>query len=61
VRRLRPELWRQNNWLLHHDITPPYISIFAMEFFTKSNMAVVPNPQPFSVFPIEDKTEHPPF
>jgi hypothetical protein len=21
VRRLRPELWRQKNWLLHHDNT----------------------------------------
>jgi hypothetical protein len=23
VRKLRPELWRQNNWLLQHDNAPP--------------------------------------
>jgi hypothetical protein len=33
VRRLRPELWRQKNWLLHHDNMtsvphPPYFSLF---------------------------------
>jgi hypothetical protein len=28
---------------------------------TKSNMIVVPQPSYFSVFPIEDKTEKPPF
>jgi hypothetical protein len=22
VRRLRPEIWRQKNWLLHHDNAP---------------------------------------
>jgi hypothetical protein len=30
-------------------------------FFTKSNMAVVPHPPYFSVSPIEDTTEWPPF
>jgi hypothetical protein len=44
VRSLRLELWRQNNWLLHHDNTPSHTSIFAREFFTKSNMTVPPPP-----------------
>jgi hypothetical protein len=31
------------------------------EFLTKSSMTVVPHPPYFSVSPIEDKTERPPF
>jgi hypothetical protein len=33
VRRLRPELWRQNNWLLHHDNASSHTSFFTREFF----------------------------
>jgi hypothetical protein len=32
VRRLRPELWRQKNWLLHHDNAPSHTSVFSREF-----------------------------
>jgi hypothetical protein len=35
VRRLRPELWRQENWLLHHDNAPSHTSFFTREFFTR--------------------------
>jgi hypothetical protein len=28
VKRLRPELWRQKNWLLHHDNAPSHTSFF---------------------------------
>jgi hypothetical protein len=33
VRRLRPELWRQKNWLLHHDRAPPHTLFFSRTFF----------------------------
>jgi hypothetical protein len=36
VRKLRPELWRQTNWLLHHN-TPFHTSFFTMECFTRNN------------------------
>jgi hypothetical protein len=33
VRRLRHELWRQGNWLLHHDNALSYTPFFTREFF----------------------------
>jgi hypothetical protein len=40
-------------------LTLPFLT---MEFFTKKNVTVPPpHPAYFSVFPIEDKTERPPF
>jgi hypothetical protein len=33
VRRLRAELWRQENWLLHHDNAPAHTSSFTSDFF----------------------------
>jgi hypothetical protein len=48
VRRLRPELWQQNNRLLHHDNAPFHISFFIREFFLY-NMTLVPNPTYFSL------------
>jgi hypothetical protein len=50
VRRLRPELWRQQNWLLHHDNTASHTSFFTREFLTKNNMTVIPHPPYFSLF-----------
>jgi hypothetical protein len=32
VQRLRPELWRQKNWLLHHDNAPFDTSFFTRDF-----------------------------
>jgi hypothetical protein len=61
VRRLRRELWRQNNWLLHHDNAPSHASFFIREFLTINNMTVVPRPPYFSVSPIENKAERLPF
>jgi hypothetical protein len=60
VRRLRPELWLQNYWLLHHN-APSHNSFFTRELLTKYKMTVVLHPPYFSVFPIEDETERPPF
>jgi hypothetical protein len=33
LRRLRPELWREKNWLLHYNNAPSHASIFTSEFF----------------------------
>jgi hypothetical protein len=53
VRRLRPELWPQKNWLLNHDNAPSDASFSAREFLTKNNMTVAPPTLLFSVSPIE--------
>jgi transposase len=60
MQRLRPELCRQKNWLLHHDNAPSHTSFFTREFLTKNNMTVVPHPPyspdlapcDFSLFPL---------
>jgi hypothetical protein len=33
LRRLRPELSRQKNWMLHHDNLPSHTSLFANAIF----------------------------
>jgi hypothetical protein len=60
VRRLRSELWRQKNWVLHHDNVHTH-TFFTMEFVTKNNMNVAPIYPIFSGSPIEYKTERPSF
>jgi hypothetical protein len=52
VRRLRPELWRQNKRPLHHDNAPSYTSYSTKECFTKNNISVVPHANRFSLFPL---------
>jgi hypothetical protein len=47
VQRLRPELWRKKNWLLHHDNAPSHTSFSITECFTKNNMTVAPHPPYF--------------
>jgi hypothetical protein len=51
VRRLLPELWRQKNWLSHHDNAPFHASVFTRESLTKNNMTLVSYPSYFSLFP----------
>jgi hypothetical protein len=51
VQRLRLEIWRQNNFLLHHGNAPFHTSFFTKECLTKNNMTVVPHPPCFSLFP----------
>jgi histone-lysine N-methyltransferase SETMAR len=46
VRRKRSELWRNYNWLLHHDNAPADTSLKTTEFVTNS-MVMVPHP-PYS-------------
>ena len=44
VRRKRPELWKNGDWLLHHGNAPAYTSLVVREFLTKNNMTTVPHP-----------------
>jgi len=41
VRRKRPEMWMNGDWLLHHDNAPAHISLVVREFLTKTNMTTV--------------------
>jgi hypothetical protein len=61
LRRLRPELWRQKNWLLNNDNSPSHISFFTREFQPTTTYCRPPPTLLFSVSQIEHKTERPPF
>jgi transposase len=37
-------MWKNGNWLLHHDIAPAYTSLVVWEFLTKNNVSTVPHP-----------------
>jgi hypothetical protein len=43
VRRKRPELWCNHNWLLHHDNAPAHMSLKTTEFVTNNNMVIIPH------------------
>jgi hypothetical protein len=62
VRRFRLELWRQKNWLLHNDNSPSHNSFLTKELFYQIQHDYRPSPILLSsVYPVEDKTERPPF
>jgi len=42
VRRLRPKLWREQTWLLHHNNDPSHTSVLTQQFLAKNKMAVTP-------------------
>jgi len=52
-------MWKNADWLLHHDSAPAHTSLVVREFLTKNNMTTVPHPAyspdlapcNFSVFP----------
>jgi hypothetical protein len=48
--RLRPELWRQENWLLHRQLTISHF-LFTKEVLTKRNITLVLHPSYLSLFP----------
>jgi hypothetical protein len=50
MRRLHPELWRQKNWLLHHN-APSHTSFVNIIFFYKKNTTLVSHPPYFSLYP----------
>jgi phosphohistidine phosphatase SixA len=43
VRRRRPELWREQTWLLYYESAPSHISVFNQQFLAKQKMAVIPH------------------
>jgi hypothetical protein len=47
VQRRRPELWREQTWLLHHENAPFHTSVLTQQFLAKHKMAVIPHP-PYS-------------
>jgi hypothetical protein len=54
VRRLRPKLLQQKNWLLNHN-TPPHTYFFTRERLTKNNMTVITMHPTFLFPPIKTK------
>jgi hypothetical protein len=50
VGRLRPELWRQDKWLLHHDNAPSQTSFFSIELFIANDVTAFSHPTYFSLF-----------
>jgi hypothetical protein len=60
VWRLRPELWRQKNWLLQYN-TPSHTSFFTSGFLTPKKLLFSPPNLFLFVYTISDKTERPTF
>ena len=44
VQRHRPQLWREQTWLLHHDNVPSHTSVLTHQFLAKNKIAVIPHP-----------------
>jgi hypothetical protein len=44
VRIRRPELRREQTWLLHHDNAPSHASVLTQQILAKYKMAVIPHP-----------------
>jgi len=38
----RPDLWKKNSWILHHDNAPVHTSLFVHEFLSKNNTVTIP-------------------
>ena len=47
VRRHRPELWREQTWLLHHDNAPAHTALLTQQFLAANKIPVIPHP-PYS-------------
>ena len=44
MRHQRPEMWKNGNWLSHHESAPAHTSLVVREFLTKNNVTTVPHP-----------------
>ncbi|UYV65463.1 hypothetical protein LAZ67_3004436 [Cordylochernes scorpioides] len=42
-----PDLWKNKNWLLHHDNAPAHTSLLVRDFLAKNNTLMMPQPQYF--------------
>ena len=59
LRRKRPDQWRNNTWLLHHENASAHAVLLTRRFLTDNNMTVVPHspcspdlaPSDFLLFP----------
>ena len=47
IRKKRPELWKNNSWLLHHDNAPAHSSLLVRNFLAINNTVIMPQP-PYS-------------
>jgi len=47
VRRKRPELWKNQTWMLHHDNAPAHASLLIRSYLAKHQTSIVPHP-PYS-------------
>ncbi|UYV70083.1 hypothetical protein LAZ67_7001725 [Cordylochernes scorpioides] len=47
IRQKRPDLWKNKNWLLHHDNASAHTSLLVRDFFAKNNTLMMPRP-PYS-------------
>ncbi|UYV77488.1 hypothetical protein LAZ67_15001241 [Cordylochernes scorpioides] len=47
IRQKRPDLWKNKNWLLHHDNAPAHTSLLVRDFLAKNSTLMMPQP-PFS-------------
>ncbi|UYV63804.1 hypothetical protein LAZ67_2005705, partial [Cordylochernes scorpioides] len=48
IRQKRPDLWKNKNWLLHHDNAPAHTSLLVRDFLAKNNTLMMPQP-PYSL------------
>ena len=44
IRKKRPELWKNNSWLLHHHNAPAQSPLLVRNFLTKNNTIIMPQP-----------------
>ncbi|UYV84313.1 hypothetical protein LAZ67_X001823 [Cordylochernes scorpioides] len=42
IRQKRPDLWKNKNWLLHHDNAPAHTSLLVRDFLAKTNTLMMP-------------------
>ncbi|UYV77670.1 hypothetical protein LAZ67_15001859 [Cordylochernes scorpioides] len=47
IRQKRPDLWKNKNWLLHHDNAPAHTPLLVRDFLAKNNTLMMPQP-PYS-------------
>ncbi|UYV66949.1 hypothetical protein LAZ67_4003429 [Cordylochernes scorpioides] len=47
IRQKCPDLWKNKNWLLHHDNAPAHTSLLVRDFLAKNNTLMMPQP-PYS-------------
>jgi hypothetical protein len=44
LRRHRPQLWREQTWLLHHDNAPFQTAVLTHQFLAKNQISVILHP-----------------